>query len=341
MYNMYGRTANQSQLMLSVRPTARETTLEVSPRVQQELSPVLSDMLSVDLALAVPTADQLVRATTTLEQLNRQQIEDVCALSNNFKMGLPQIAQDFLNFELQRIEEQYEKDMEAVNVARTVTEVMGWLVSAGAVIVSVVGTPALGVTVGKIAGASLGVTNKIIEKIADGIEKGIVDPQFVDQLAMITKDESYFQKFYEKFYNKSLEEIESLIVRSYRTYQEILLIPELQMLNTLKLLGFETIDEFYQYGAEQGNSIQSTDEFLQSMIDGFLNPTASMVSFPYYASKAEIEIILVVLCQLYEERRPQSSPNDDNTNIPEYDGDKFKLTPLLVGLAVGIGTFLV
>ena len=81
-----------------------------------------------------------------------------------------------------------------------------------------------------------------------------------------------------------------------------------------------------------------------------------MASFPYYGSKAEMEIILYVLCQLHAEKRPVSTTpsngggangeeNGDTTvtgygeNGSDY-GNGLKLTPLLVGLAVGVGSYL-
>ena len=218
-----------------------------------------------------PTAQQLIERSRSLEQLTINQIGQICILSPQFLEPLPSYAEKFLGFELDRIEQQYEQDREGVELARTITQVMSWLVSAGAVVASVIATPAMGKAVQAIGGVTLGVANEIIGKIAEGIQRGDVDPTFLDKLAMINKDEVYFQEFYDRFKNKSYDEINSLIVRSYRTYQEILLIPTVTVENVLKQMGHESMDAFYQWSIRRGNSEAKTQEFIDDMFTSFLH----------------------------------------------------------------------
>ena len=263
--------------------------------VAREVRQVSSDAIARGISL-LPSVSQLVSLSQIVA--GTPSIEEICIETESF-IAREQLAKTFLEEEVRKLRRAYEQDTEKMDLARLITSIVGGLIAIGAVAVSFVASPAAGLLVAKLGGIALGSARAIIDEIENGIRQGKVDPDFLAKLGTISKDEYFYQKFTEIYGTKSRGQLRGEIYKTYEKYVEVLLIPE------------QRADRLINYATQIGWEITFSKE---ELINEFLQ---SYASIEYWGARSELEIILTVLCRLYEESQlPQATPTTAPTTTP-------------------------
>jgi len=224
----------------------------------------------------------------------------ICIESQSFYGGSKQLAKDILDYELEKIQEQYEKEQENIELANLIKDIAGWAISGTAAVVSIFATPAAGAVVSAIGGIALGAADIVIGEISAAIERGQVDPEILDTIALVAKDDYWFGVYEEKYYTKSARQLKSLIFELYDSYEKIWLIPE-------------------QLGQRlAGSAIPPYARMTSEEIEERF--TTGIAGKKWIASKNRIEIMLSVACSLYAEKAaPSASPSSKTTSSVKDD----------------------
>ena len=292
-YINYGRTPDQQNLV---------TKNLDQPLSAQELVSSSGSKGTVELR-KTPTVANLTSLLSNDYNQFREQISfddpysAACVDNIAYKPANNQMAQDFLKRELDRIDEAYQESMEQLETANFVTDLWNTIVTyVAAPIVSLVATPLAGSLVLGIGGVIGQTASFVVEKLRDGIERGIVSPQFLDYVAMINKDPTYYVEYTEKLSDKTRSErytITRSILENYKALQEMATLP-----------------------------------FPAGMM--FRN------SATYQGTLARMEIMLSVLCDLHQQdTSSQSGSNGSNGSNGEDEGSGKGLVIAAIAALVG------
>tara|TARA_E500000331_G_scaffold347039_1_gene386699 strand:+ start:781 stop:1665 length:885 start_codon:yes stop_codon:yes gene_type:complete len=223
-YINYGRTPDQQNLV------TKGTNQNIS--VQN----VVTSTPSKGIVQSSQTATvNLKDALNTNFEAIKQQITfgdpyaTACVANIAYKPANKEMAQDFLKRELDRIDNVYQESMEQLEAATFIISL--WnnvVVGIAAPIVSLVATPlaaGLVVSIGGIIGQT---ASFVVDKLRDGIELGIVSPDFLDYVAMINKDTAYYVQYTEELSKKSSNErftMAQVLVQNYEALKQMANLP--------------------------------------------------------------------------------------------------------------------
>lgn len=310
----YHKNASRTSTKTTVKKvvSASQSSLWI-PKETVKVSGLTVSM--TESALAIPKANSLL---TMVQNINAS-IESICIEASSFPQGQPLLAKEFLNKELERIDQKYQEELDQVEELKTANQITKWAVGSVATVVSIVGTPAAGAMVSGIGAIATGGADLVIAELEKGIQKGEVSPDILDQIGYIAKDQYFFDRYREEFQKLSKSELRTKIQRSYKAYEAILNIPTEYGEKLDKMLGSLPM-------------YQQTD-FVKRIENGRV----------FIAKRNQMEIILTVLCGLYEGNATNTDSNDgsNNENGDENGGGNKRLKVLaLTALATVVGAYL-
>ena len=264
---------------------------------------------------AIPKANSLL----TMVQNIDASIQSICIEASSFPQGQPLLAKEFLNKELERIDQKYQEELDQIEELKTANEIAKWAIGSAATVVSIVGTPAAGAMVSGIGAIATGGADLVIAEPEKGIQKGEVSPDILDQIGYIAKDQYFFDRYREEFQRLNKSELRSKIKRSYKAYEAILNLPT-------------------EYGEKLNELLGSLPMYNQ--IDFVKRIENGRV---FIAKRNQMEMILTVLCGLYEGNATNTDSNGGSNNGSgngDSKGNKRLKVLALTTLATIVGAYL-
>ena len=237
-------------------------------------------------ALAIPKADQVISITNFIPPT----VEAICIEAASFPQGQPILAKEFLNEELERLQRNYEEQLDQIEAAKTANNIIKWAIGGAATVASIIATPAAGALISGIGGIATQGASIVIEELEKAMQRGDVSEDFLDQIGYVAKDQYYIDKYVEKFQRKSKSQLKYLISKTYKAYESILNIP---------VVYAEKLDQMV------GRLPQFENKDWEEHIE---------TGRVFIAKRNQTEIILSVLCSLYEGQ--SSSPSLDQGGKP-------------------------